>query len=369
MAFWLNLILFVAAKAVSWLLTPKRKWDHPSPSALGDFDMPTVGEGRPIPIVWGTCKIDAPMLTWYGDFHATPHIESTRGFFGWTNSEPGETGYKYWFGMQFVLCSGEVDDVLQIRFDDDVPQNVYREGGSWTGVIDYEIDDPELFGGDDVGKEGGVAGPIRVYLGKDDQVADDYLLEHIGGDAIPAYKGICYMVLRRVYLGMSPYLKNISVVLRRCPNSLGLVSGAENIDGDANPAAMLYDLLTSPRHKNGLGIPVERVDVEGLLEVGQALADEGLGLSILQDTSMSAKELAVEICKHVDAVVYPEPLTGLITMKLIRADYNPDTLPEVGPDNCKLVSFERPSWPERRNVVRIHYLERGPIPVMGIGES
>jgi len=146
-------------------------------------------------------------------------------------------------------------------------------------------------------------------------------------------------VFRRVYLGTSPYIKAVSFVVRRCPNGLALTGGAENIDGDANPAAMIYDILISPASENGLGLPVGFLDVAAFRSVGQTLATEGLGLSMLQDRGTTAKDLVLEILRHIDGVIYVEPTTGLLTIRLIRNDYDaePDIQLNVRPGSARRV--------------------------------
>lgn len=74
------------------------------------------------------------------------------------------------------------------------------------------IDAPSLFGGES--REGGIRGDIDVLMGGPGQGPNDYLAARMGG-AVPAYRGICSLVLRRVYLGINPYLKPWAVRVTR----------------------------------------------------------------------------------------------------------------------------------------------------------
>ena len=67
MAFWILALVYIVGTVLYDVLRPKPKFDAPTPSSLGDFQFPTIGEGRSIPVVWGTCKLSGPMVTWYGD--------------------------------------------------------------------------------------------------------------------------------------------------------------------------------------------------------------------------------------------------------------------------------------------------------------
>ncbi len=350
MAFWVMALVYIVGTVLYEVLRPKPQFDAPTPSSLGDFQFPTIGEGRTIPMVWGTCKLAGPMVTWYGDLRIQAITKKVKT--GLFSKKEVTTGYKYYLGLQLVLCSGEIDEVLQIRFDDRRPTAGYVHGQDHTQI---NINSPGFFGGED--SEGGIQGSVYVYHGAATQPVDSYLEDRIGED-IPAWRRVSYAVFRRVYLGTSPYIKAVSFVVRRCPNGLGLTEGAHNIDGDANPAAMIYDVLISPSSENGLGLPVGFLDVDAFRTVGQTLADEGLGLSMLQDRGTTAKDLVLEILRHIDGVMYVEPTTGLLTIKLIRYDYDPETIPMLDADSCTVKSLARPSWSDLKNSVRVGYVSR-----------
>jgi len=175
-----------------------------------------------------------------------------------------------------------------------------------------------------------VVGDVYVYRGTPVQQPDDYLEAKIGED-LPASRRVCYAVFRHVYLGTSPYIKAVSAVVRRCPNGLSLTGGAHNINGDANPAGMICDLLVSPPAENGLGLPQGFFDLDAFRSVGQTLATESPGLSMLQDRTTSAMDLVLEILRHIDGIIYVEPSTGLLTIRLVRFDYDPETIPPSTP--------------------------------------
>lgn len=59
------------------------------------------------------------------------------------------------------------------------------------------IDKPELFGGEK--REGGIVGDVDVLMGAPDQAQNDYLAAR-AGTGVPAYRGLCSLVLRQVYL-------------------------------------------------------------------------------------------------------------------------------------------------------------------------
>lgn len=348
-AWWILMLIQFGLQLAYELVRPKPDLDAPDPSSLGDFKFPTIGEGRVIPILWGTCKVAGPMVTWYGDLQVVAIKKWMQT--GLFTGQDVTTGYAYFLGLQLVLCSGEIDEVLEIRFDDKTPTTTITDHTDYTSLA---IDAQDLYGGTEEG--GGVFGTIDVYHGNWTQDPNDYLEDKLG--TLPAWRGISYAVFRHVYLGTSPYIKEVAIIVRRCPNSLGLTGGAENISGDANPAAMIYELLTQPPGKNGLGLPVGNIDVDAFRTAGATLAGEGLGLSMLQDRATPGKDLVIDILRHIDGVIYVEPSTGLLTMQLIRGDYVVDDLPLLDESNCTVTSFSRASWGEIKNQIRIRYVDR-----------
>jgi hypothetical protein len=62
---WNYVILWVVTSLVSYLLTPKPQAEDPS--SLQDVKIPSVDEGKAIPVVFGRMEI-SPFVGWYGDF-------------------------------------------------------------------------------------------------------------------------------------------------------------------------------------------------------------------------------------------------------------------------------------------------------------
>ncbi|MBU9699986.1 VWA domain-containing protein [Rhodobacteraceae bacterium HSP-20] len=87
-------------------------------------------------------------------------------------------------------------------------------GASNTGAGGgrIRIDKPDLFGGES--REGGIRGDVDVLMGGPSQGPNDYLAARMGGD-VPAYRSLCSLVLRQVYLGINPYLKPWAVRVTR----------------------------------------------------------------------------------------------------------------------------------------------------------
>ncbi|HID49351.1 MAG TPA: hypothetical protein EYP40_07050, partial [Chromatiales bacterium] len=116
-------------------------------------------------------------------------------------------GYRYYMGMHLALCHGPVDDITELRM---------QGRAFWNGSVAgsnpkrLQIDRPDLFGGEK--REGGISGDIDVLLGEPAQTPNDYLQTRMaGGGAVPAFRGVVGLVLRKCYLAANnPYLKPIA---------------------------------------------------------------------------------------------------------------------------------------------------------------
>lgn len=185
---------------------------------------------------------------------------------------------------------------------------------------------------------------------------DQFVIKTLHALSSPAYPGLCYAAFRQFYFGTSPYLKPTAFILRSCPDPLGLGSSIANINGDANAACWIYAILNSDRY--GLGRPTARIDSVSFTAAAITLASEGLGISMQFDRQASADQLIGEILRHIDGVLYTDPATGLWTLKLARADYDPTTVPVLTVDSADKIDLSRASWEETTNYVNIKFLSR-----------
>lgn len=97
------------------LIRPKED-NNQKPSPLGDFQVPTAKEDRPVPIVFGTVRQNGPNVIWYGDYKAVPHTKRVRT--GMLSKDDIVVGHKYHLGLQMALGRGEIDKVTGLWVDD-----------------------------------------------------------------------------------------------------------------------------------------------------------------------------------------------------------------------------------------------------------
>lgn len=360
MVWWITLLIYAALFVLSDLLSPKPELENAKPAGIGDFQFPTATEQRKVPLLWGTVRISGPNVVWWGDLEQEPITEKVKT--GLFSSETVTKGFHYHIGMQQALCEGPVDDLVRVWVDEDL---VMDESAGTPVVHDgtFLIDEPELFGGEDLGN-GGFVGTFKFHSGTTTQAVSSYLSAFqkfpvVTGDT-PAYRGVCYTApsSERVYVGNSSSIKPMKWEVRRQPNQLALTSNKHQVNTwDANPAAVLYEIMTNVAW--GYGISSSLIDAADFRTAGDTLFDEGNGFSMIVDRDEDIGDLIQRIEAQIDGVTFQDPASGLWKLKLARDDYDIDTVFALTVDNVKeVVSYTQTTWEDTKNQVSVPFNQR-----------
>lgn len=123
---------------------------------------------------------------------------------------------------------------------------------------------------------------------------------------------------------------------------------------DMNPAHIIRECLTDPDW--GMGYQDADIDDASFIAAADRLYEEEMGMSLVWDTQTSIEEFIKVIVKHIDAALYVERTTGKFVLKLIRNDYDVNTLITLNESNIdKISDFTRPSFGELTNSVTVTY--------------
>ncbi len=263
-------------------------------------------------------------------------------------------GYRYYAGMHLALCHGPIDSLNKI---------VVGERAAWSGAQtssgQITINQPELFGGDD--REGGIVGAVDLVMGDASDGQNDYLISKLGS-TVPAFRGVVSLILRQPQLSaLNPYIKpwsaELTRIIRRSDGSPQWYSTKAAINGDMNPAHVIYECLTDRVWGRGYGL--SDIDDTAFRAAADTLYTEGFGISLLWDQSQDIDALIERVLQHIDGSLYVSPRTGLFTLKLTRDDYAVATIPIFDESNIlSLESFERTLPEELVNQVTLSYHDR-----------
>jgi hypothetical protein len=230
----------------------------------------------------------------------------------------------------------------------------------WAGTasgngVAIAINKPKLYGGKEKG--GGFIGTLRFYSGNFDQAINAYYQSKRGA-AVTAYRGTSLLVLEHPNIGEQNSLREMSMEISRYTNDLGIPGGKHMVGDDANPMEALFQVFTAKW--GGLDVSPNMLDLNSMLAAADTLHAEGNGISLLVSSPNDGKQIASEIMRQIDAIMYNDPATGKIVVKLIRNDFGPiDDLPIFDESNIIGVrGFTRKLWEDTINVVRVKFTNR-----------
>jgi len=369
MGFWGALISWIVTTLVYEVFRPKPDIEDARPAGLGDFNFPTVGEGRPIPLCWGRVRLRAPNIIWSGDLAVEPKTQKVKT--GLFSSDRVTTGFEYSLGVQFALCHGTIDAIRSIWAED-----VLLWSGDHTTEADLSVSEPEFYGGDDPSQGGGFVGDFAIRQGGFTQSVVSYLEDFQNvQDGVtvdtPAYRGTAHAVLKGGYIGNRPRIDPLHFEVEKYPTQLWdegdpADSGDSIINSeDANPVAILYEVLRNDDY--GFGRPAARIFVGDVTKTeddsfGLAAATvktEGLGFSMVWDRGRPAEDLIEEILRHIDGVLWRDPVTNLLKITLIRKLQSTAGLPVFDQTNiASLENYTRPDWSQTVNHLAVRYEDR-----------
>ncbi len=301
---------------------------------------------------------------------------------------------EYRMSIHLGICSGPVDHISAIFAGEEPAWEGYL---AETGVININKED--MFGG--LEKEGGLVGAVTFLSGYDDQIMPEYLAAKAGktSDTAVAYRGTASVYFTEqinveatllgseagsvvsawnwlstafssaadgawkgfYFVANNPYLRSLWVKVGRAPvgldsryaklwrNEEGEYVDEQTAEFDANPAGIIYECLTD--REWGMGSPLSSIDAASFENAAKALYDEKFGLSLTWTRSTSIESFVSEIIDHIEAAVFINPGTGLLTLKLIRFDYDPEDLFVANNDNSVITNFARKHWGETINEI------------------
>lgn len=348
-AFFASLAIFAASMIVSWLLRPKGTDAGARPVGATDLGIPRANEGAVIPRAFGTVRLRSPIVVRVGDYYTEPLIV-----------DGNTVGFDYFLSMRLVLCQGNAAMadtsggaslvalfVGDRRCGDVRPGSDIGVDSEHDACVPYYVLDSKLF--DDYPDTDGDLDPARdvlgvafLYRGRWDQVihSRDFtstenwgLVHNRNGKVVLSLTGTALMNRALAgdheagagwRIGMTGQLPPYSIALHMpCivpgyATETGPISTSAGTS-DANPAAVAYALLVDDW--GGAGQFAARVDAANFAEVGGVLAAEEHGISLKIEQTTKARDAIETVLKQIDGVMFVDPATGLVRLKLIRADY------------------------------------------------
>lgn len=275
---------------------------------------------------------------------------------GGKGSKKVTVGYKYSWDIQAGIGRGPVNEIVAISAD---KKTVFAgTPGQVAGNTSLYIDKPNLFGGEDTGGEGGIQGTLEVMMGGPDQVPSPSLLTLLTG-LVPGFRGLvttffsglvsCYSAspkpwsyrVRRTTQGWDGPVWYPEKALILLQNTEGQLDDEADLTAEQianlraihamNPAHILVECALN--RDWGRGLVLGDLDIDSYRIAADRLYDEGFGLCFRYNRQDDLNTFVQQVLDHIGAAQYGDLSTGKLTLKLLRDDYDPNTLPLFTYDN------------------------------------
>lgn len=295
-------------------------------------------------------------------------------------------GYKYFMSILMGFGRGAMSELVEIKVGE---KTAWRgpECDHANGLI--EINSPDLFGGDM--KEGGIKGPAQILWGEPNQVLPGAQGSSVGtlpsikemispGAPMPALRGVTTLWFDGEVCSINPYPKEWKMRVRRHVHgwyggvawygakAIIYLGGPEIVthkralqlgDGTTgsatyalfqakggstknavilpvpgnikaqNGAHIIYECVTNPEW--GRGLTADLLDENAFTYAANQLCAEGFGLCFFWQRQEDVDAFIQIVLDHIGGELYTDRSTGLLTLRLIRNDYDIDTLPTFEP--------------------------------------
>lgn len=327
-------------------------------------DPPTPGE--PVPLAFGTVKLPLKFAAVWA-WRAEPIYKKER-LFGSPAFTVGKVQVctRYWITAPALLCHGPV-----VLTDLVVDGKSLTRAGANFGLVEHggtmTLDFGGLLGGDFA--NGGVYGPVRVYNGEGRNTPDALATLYEGGldaDNTPDWRHYAHLVFADTWIGNSATLPPLHAVVTRTPLYPGpyaTVGHAGDAGGDANPGAVLWELLTHPH--TGLGLTPDLLDGTSFgnaIDTFRGLSDANgaMGVSFTVDRATPAAQVIEDVLRVIDASLYTDPSTGKLALALHRAPAvgEPASLLRIDESVASACRYTSPQPASVCNQVELAYVDR-----------
>ncbi len=378
MAWWVYPAILIASQ-IYHRLTEK---DPAKPKSANDIQIPKIEDGASLQLIYGRCRVRAPLLAYTSSVLAADHY-----------AVGGGPAIGVFYCMDLFM-------ILGIPFE----QTSSRLWNMWSGElkftwfsspftggeIDHSSGSPPYTGPGASGTLGeyshwillppvtdnfttNTQGDVQFYDGRADQshTAGIYGRSYLGrsmidngagASSIPGFRGYLSLIHinrlnvplgNRWIVGDSPSLSGYSYEVSSYPAD----STAFNVGLEANPARVLLDLLIGTLGK--LHLDASRIDYDSFSAAAIRLQEEGNGYSRALEGGGTASDLIAEILEQIDATLYEDPRDSKIRIKLIRDDYDWSALIGVTTENCEeLTGFAAGCWDSIITKVRVVFTDR-----------
>lgn len=320
------------------------------------ISIPRADEGSPVPLIYGRCRVRAPIIVWCGE----PDRVLMSGIYGYRMN--------MFFVVGIAMAEGQGESRMYNMWAGDKkfgggPWNVSASESQSIAIITEiapsgtDSTDAVTIGSNLVYYDGN---PIQDL--STSQLSGLQMAAGVSASQIPSYLGYVTALLftssQKWVIGTSPQVAAYSFEVSSAYQlgdypAPGVYS---QIGYDCNPANVIWDLLVGSLGK--LAVPSAYLDKPSFQAAAFKLYAEDHGYSRSFEQSQPAEQIIQDILKQIDGAIDEDPTTGKLVLTLVRP-VDPATLPHITRDNCdKLTGFTMGGWTGLPSSLRFIYESR-----------
>jgi len=368
--------------------------DHPTTPRPFGFSAPRVEQGTPLPIIYGRCRVRSPVVVWSGNYFVPGDSYTPWGAPGPRAIDHYSVDLIMVLGIPFYqtpppLVSAVESTTLLRVFAGDAPVEANIVSAGAPGMQRFSGPTAAINHSDTLTIAGAFSGgrsdtdlgninsaPFAVGVPSVGWFPDRvvYLASSVDGNTahsamsqagVPFESTAEYRNQASAYMhvGLGPssaipgFSFEVVSLSTGTPSDMG-----QSLADDADPAAVIFDLLTSPWGK--LGMPASAIDLPSFQAASATLYSEGHGYSRAIEQYEDASVTIGDVLRQTDGLIYQEPTTGKIVYVLVRNDYNVPDLKDINPSNVirdngvAKLNYAVNGWAETINQVRLSWTDR-----------
>ena len=373
MGFFVQLGILAGIYATKWVISKYTKKPQAEIPPRKDLDWPRVDQGQALPLFYGQVRIKSPILLWTSRV-SLPGTAQARANMLWCLGTTGSVRNLVGGPTQtrsVQLRSMYVEDQRILITTPLVHAGVKLLYGSLFNVDGAE----DVYYGANDGSDGDSGASIVQFFdgyseqrldnglspsGNNDEYAiyKSMLARGVPAAEIPGYRGQALVALTGDWLGTFewPMGSNVHSFTFEVRSQSYSADFPQIPNGPANPAYVIFDLLTS---SYGLRLPTSAVDRTSFVAAAATLYTEQHGFARVWYDPVPAADMIQEVVAQIDAALYFDPVDSKIKLKLIRDDLGAvGSLPLFDETNtAEILSYKVSTWEDTYQQVKLQYTQ------------
>lgn len=351
-------VMLIASGAMSLAFAPKTP--DQKAAVAQELTIAPASVGNPVPVIFGQVRVTPNFMNWSLDhFQAVELFEKPQG--GKGGSAPKQSvGFEYYLKWEYGICMGPVDAIGQVIA---MPGEVQMNADTWT-VFSSDSMDVTL----DADNQGGT---VRIYRGASDQTrssSGDVYQQETGMN----YRNVCFALMGVGNVGTNGFKmgtmaqpNTYQFMVRRLPKCLRdngstvAIAARGSLDSgfysyhEANPAAVIYELLTNKVWGRGLSSDI--IDEDSFILAGEYFATQAIGMSFELDAQESIGDVIEGIRRHLKTILTWDGEKYKLKCLMDPAQTH-SIIQTLKSDEIEALEISRPTWDSVTNEVRAEYI-------------